>query len=223
MPGLKRVRVRDAPRNYKRTKKPFYSKSPIARLLSSMSEQKYIDTVQTTTDYNSTYPSGLAYSLCQLAEGNDFNNRQGRAVKMKYVMVDLFCFMDAGASPTTAIPFTVHIVLDKQPNSATATYGNIMDLTVTTNGFQAFKNIATNSERFRILKTIGSTIDLNAHGPYRERFFVRIPEEFSVARYAGTTASVPQVNNILLALSASATTVGDGYYSFSTRVVYTDN
>lgn len=223
MPGLKRVRINAERSLYKKRRAATVSKGPIARILSSMSERKYLDYTVTKTDFNTTYPSGVTYGISQIAEGSDFNNRVGRAIKYKYVMVDLFCFMDTAASPNTAIPFSFHVVMDKQPNAVLATYDNVFDLSVIANGYAAFKNIATNEERFQILRTIDDTVDLNAHGPFRKRFYVKIPEACSVARYSGTTATYPQTNNLLIAVAASATSVLDGFFAFSTRVVFTDN
>lgn len=223
MPSLKRLRVSNAPRLYKKAKRSTILKSPISRILSSISERKYLDTFQSAVDFLSTYPNGLTYGICSIAEGNDYNQRVGRSIKMSYVVVDLYAYMDAAAVPTTAIPFSFHVLIDKQPNGALISYNEAFDLTVINNGYAAFKNLATNDDRVHILKTISGGIDLNGTGPYRERFYIKIPEALSVSRYAGTTATYPQTNNLVIAVAANESSPSDSYYRFSTRVVFTDN
>ena len=207
----------------KKSKGQANKRNPVYRALRSMLERKYLDTQSGYIDFNTTNPIGSTYAISNIAEGNDYNNRQGRAITGLYVQLDFYAYMDAlTANPTTAIPWTWHLVVDKQANGTLQGYNVLFDETIVTNSFASFKNLASNDDRFVILKTECGTVDLNGNGPFHKRYFIKIPQHCSQIRYPGTTAAVPNTNGIIFAISGAAASVLDGYFNIVTRLVFLD-
>lgn len=206
----------------KKSKGQYFKRSPLYRAIKSFMERKYWDTTNGYADFNSSYPTGTTVALSSIAEGSDFNNRLGRSISAQYVMIDVYCYMDSSATPSTSVPFTYHILIDRQPNGSLAGTTTILDQSVITNGVFSYKNTGSNDNRFTILKTVTSAVDLQAKGPYHERHYIRIPAVDSTIRYGGTTAAVPNTNNIIFAIAGLAASPSDAYWNMTSRLCFTD-
>lgn len=100
---------------------------------------------QTASTTSST--AGNTILLNGLQKGDDFQNRDGRQVRIKSVQVQLRVTMAAAATTTC---FRYFILLDKQPNTTGFAMSDVLD-TAVAGGVDAFRQLS-NRKRFVILK-----------------------------------------------------------------------
>lgn len=235
MPGVKRSysagpAAAGAARPSKRSKRVY---KKVMKAL--MPELKYFDTFTNTAAGQNN--SGAIMHLTNIAAGDEYNNRSGRKIHLKYVQYDIVLIPETQPSTgSCAADFArLDIVVDKQANNSAPSFGDIYDTGTVTAGFMAFRNLAQNSARFKIIKSIcmgpiaqnfvssGGT-GVSASGtPTHLRGMVKVPGAVSVVTYAGSAAGVPETNAVYAIFTnvlGSASTACK--YSLATRVAYND-
>jgi len=120
----------------------------VKRILAKRVENKYIDNGATVV----YVAGGYVNCINQSAEGSDFFQRIGRHITMKYLQVDILIQPSTLANATSnADSGFIAIVLDKQPNGTTPSFGSIFDSNNASPG-NAFINVALDRNRYRVLK-----------------------------------------------------------------------
>lgn len=97
---------------------------------------------------------GSPVLLNGLTKGDDYNNRDGRQVRWKSIQMLLRATMHASATNTT---IRYWCFLDKQPNAAAPTSGDLVDVSASS-PVDAFRNLS-NRKRFVFLKEFRFTLD----------------------------------------------------------------
>lgn len=186
-------------------------------------ELKYLDVNFTSQDPTTT---GTVYQINNIAEGSEFNQRDGRNIRIKYVDVKMWWDWPAAANaPTAPVSARCALVLDRQPNGTAATYGQIFDISVASPTF-AMKNVADNQYRFKILKDDLMTFYTGyAQDPLLD-YFIKIPfsksPKDSIVRYPGTTATVPNTNALYIVTCSSELAPSQTTINGVVRVAYVD-
>lgn len=117
----------------------------VKRILSSQMETKEVSAYQVTIPIPA---SGLTSILNNIAEGLDINNRVGRTVCSKNILIDYYI-----TPPTTASLIDsgfAALVYDSQSNSTAATFGNIFDISVAPPGLSFKNTLSGTDKRFRV-------------------------------------------------------------------------
>ena len=111
----------------------------------SAREPKYMETGLSVTSLTST---PQVFALSDIAQGDNYTQRNGNLVQSKYLQYEYSCNQVAGTLP---INFKMALVLDRQPNGVAPTFAQVFDTSVSQLVF-TMKNIAAFQERFKILK-----------------------------------------------------------------------
>lgn len=209
-------------RKLKRTSRYRVSRATLLqRQVQNTEETKYVETYGTLQAVSNT---GTLACINQIAEGSDFNQRIGRNVRHKYVQFDIF------AEPAAAVQTMVtwHLVLDRQPNGAVPAITAVFDNSAISLPF-AFKNIGTNQNRFRILKSwtqvlpsTAASSDPSGKSRLRGTLLLQgLRTQDDIVRFPGSAAAVPNTNALyFIAISDQASTMPT--VGWALRVVYTD-
>lgn len=195
----------------------------IRRVVENSEEKKYFETAGSQADTTAT---GVIVPLNNIAEGNDFNQRDGRKVRNKYVEADVvMAISTAQAVAGTTRIGTWHLVLDRQPNGTAPTFGQIFDTTIC-EPWQAYKNVQQFAQRFKILKTERFVIGTAEAGQtYRLNAFINmmnLSDVDQITHWPGSTGVVPNTNALYLVYVSDETAGSQCVISWATRVVYVD-
>lgn len=227
---VKRSRETSSQSSWKRARQGFAkigrqsNNVKFARQLANYEEKKYLDTVFTSV---TGLVGGSLADINTIAEGSDFNQRIGRKVRSKYLEYDLGVI--STGSGTTPSDWTIHLVLDRQPNNTIATVAQILDVSVAPATY-AFKNIQLFQERFKILKTIrGQTCTTTATAYQleagRTRGYISLVDTLNgkddITHFAGSASGVPNTNAYYLLFAAQVNGAAL-LLSGCTRWVYVD-
>lgn len=187
----------------------------------SRKEVKYLD-------YSTTYPTAIAVGgnavcLNQIAEGDDYNQRDGRMIFGKYVQVD--CMIHAPSTSGNDWGFAA-IVIDLQSNLAAPNFSDVFNAPAGNLG-ASFKNLASSQERFKIIKFQTWHVEYGSpDNNVRIRWFVKIPVACSRSRYNGTIAAIPGSNACYFVIASSqntGSTVANGAgLALTTRFAFND-
>lgn len=171
----------------------------------------------TNTD---TFPASPdVNTVNQIAEGDDYLNRDGRKIFMKYLQYDCAVWCNS-ESATGNYPYSWYLVLDKQANGTAAAFTDIFD-TTTIPATYAFKNTKDYQDRFVILKKVKGIVG-EAMEDARDRMTGSIPLN-SVASYAATTAAVPTSGAIYAIFVSPSGANANLNYILNTRLVFHDS
>lgn len=188
----------------KRFKASERSKRKIVQRLALPIETKYYETLLNNGSLTAT--PGIT-CLNTIDAGDNFNQRNGRQILNKYVQYNFQ--MLAAAALTAPVRYDLWIVLDRQPNSVTATAAEIFDVSTISSPLW-MKNIKTNQERFKILKHHYGLVGTGAAINNVVSDFIdlsKLPERDRIVRYlTDTGAPVPSTNSILCVFASSTGT-----------------
>lgn len=189
-------------------------------------EKKYLDTV---ISYASVLNAGYVISLNIIGEGDDYNQRNGRRIFAQYIEYDLFFTYGSAASSATPQynAATWHLVYDRQPNGAAATYTDIFDTSTITLPAYSFKNIKGNQDRFRILKSWAGTVGYqgNTDTSQRVRGFLplsNLPNRGAHITYGSGGVVLPTTGAVYLCYCTDNSTLNVISFYGGVRFVYTD-
>lgn len=169
----------------------------VAALIARGSEKKYIESVFAAADPGN---AGTVTLLNGVAEGTDYSNRVGRKCRSHYLQYDLQISATVGAISANPVAYTIHFVLDRQPNGATATVANMVDLTSATATF-ALKNVQNYADRFKFLKSEQGCLYTGGGECLRIKGFIPLAvnpnEKEDLVQFQGAGAGAPSTNAIL--------------------------
>lgn len=166
-------------------------KALIAREINKSAELK--ETIVATAAINAILVAGTVLTLNGgIPQGDDTNQRNGKAIKSKYINLQYEINYQQAAGIGSGQVFLVH---DKSPNGAAAAFATIFDTSAA--GF-TFKNTVNFRERFTIAWTetwpncdTMSFGSVNGIGIHRKNHYFKIPDALSVTRYGSTASAVP--------------------------------
>jgi len=195
----------------------------VRRTLENSEEKKYNEVAGSGVDMPNT---GTVAVINEIGEGTDFNQRVGRKVRNKYL------YYDISVQPSTAIAVagtslnaTWHLVWDRTPSGSSAAYGNIFDTTVIS-PTQAFKNVGTFQDRFKILKTetflTGTAV--NGLGYRRQGWipFEKAESRDQMTQFASSAVAVPNTGALYLCFASTEGAANQMMINYGIRIVYVD-
>lgn len=203
----------------------------VKRILANRTEIKYKDNGTTVV-----YPTG-GFVACvnAIAEGTDYDNRIGRHINMKYLMIDLLIQPSTLANAASnADSGFIAIVYDKQPNAATPSFTNVFDSVGSVPG-NALLNVALDRDRYKVLKlehyycqpkfdTAGQLLGGSFQDVLgmKRRWFV--PLRDVDVEYNTASGAIPSKGSLLVCWGSvlNSTAGGTGTIQFTTRVAFTD-
>jgi len=178
-----------------------------------------------TFDFNSggvPPVGGISYCINQIAAGTDFFNRIGRHIKVVGIDFDMTFIPTATGNFDFGL---AALVYDRQPNVSLATYADVY-----AGGPPpgiSFVNLATNANRFQILKSwVCPPLNNLAGEAPRFRGTVRVPRNLVDVEYSSSSATIPSTGAFLILVGSftnsglMATSISTG---FSTRILFTDD
>lgn len=165
-------------------------------------EVKYLDSTRAA---GVPAVNGDVNILNQIAEGDEYNNRTGRTIQMKMVQIDIY--ITPPTSNAMIDTGLVALVYDRQSYGSGAVYSDIWDTAAGLFG-QQFKNIKSNGNRFVILwsMVVGPAETQTSFQHIRIRKRVLIPWKYSIVRFGGTSAAVPETGALYLTVCSSVNT-----------------
>lgn len=186
-------------------------------------EPKYIDTALNVLSLTTT---PQVFNLNDVAQGDNYTNRQGNVVQSRYLQYRFSCNL---TNQTIVQPsnYKMAIVLDRQPNGVAPTFAQCFDTAVSTLVF-SMKNVAQFQERFVILaETIGVATGTTGGDASQACFkgFVdlsKMPIADQVVRYNGTIATSPNTNGLYLMIVSTSTLAGDCRFVGTYRYVFNE-
>lgn len=181
-------------------------------------EIHYVDTAGALA----VIPAGSAIIRCaEVAQGDDFNNRTGRIIVGKYLQLNIQLAPPTGAGNMDYVQIVV--VVDKQPDAAGPIYNDIFDTLVAPVG-QCFRNLKTNSSRFKILTSFHVAMANGAGGvPVVLQKMVKIPLALSRQVYSSTAATYPETNAYYIVVASfvnSGAAATAASYSYAARFAF---
>lgn len=191
------------PRQFKIGYRARKKKAAILRAYAMRPELKYVD--QNARSLSVVGVNGEVICLNSIGEGTEYNQRIGRLVHGRYIQMDIYATAPTDSSYQDSV--TVALVYDRQPNNSTAAYNQVFDTSVIAIG-QGFKQIALNSDRFRIVRTWTTGVLDHASSMDRARIrtFYKIPRAYNLTRYIGSGSGVPQTGAWLVVVASIANT-----------------
>ena len=147
--------------------------------------------------------AGTVQSLFTMAAGTDINNRIGRKISYKKLTGLIGCYVGTGTTQATSYDIvTVAIWLDRQANTLTPNYTQIMDLSVGTGLAGAVnKNTAQNAERFKCLWMKSYYISSQNTGEV-DRISLNLNKilkgKDKSAEFVSSASSIPQTSGLLI-------------------------
>lgn len=188
------------------------SRTRVRRVSNSalLQEVKYSDVYVSNSSVTQT---ASIYSLNITAQGDNYNQRNGNQILMKYLQYNWTCQQYAGTA--RGYQYTVYIVLDRQPNASAPVASDILDTTILP-VFVAMKALFKNQERFKILKTHKLVVGQpgNDDGVVNDFIdFTKMEPRDRVVRYQSGTGLDPQTNGLYaLLVTENNTPLNVGFY-----------
>jgi len=184
-------------------------------------EPKYLETGLAVTSLTST---PQVFALSDIAQGDNYTQRNGNLVQSKYLQYEYSCNQVAGTLP---INFKMALVLDRQPNGTAPTFAQVFDTSVSQLVF-TMKNIAAFQERFKILKedigvatsTTGGDAGQSCYKGYID--LSKLKQADQVTRWNGTTATSPNTNGYYLLIVSTTVTVNECQFRGAFRYVFNE-
>ena len=185
-------------------------------------EPKYMETGLSVTSLTST---PQVFALSDIAQGDNYTQRNGNLVQSKYLQYEYSCNQVAGTLP---INFKMALVLDRQPNGTAPTFAQVFDTSVSQLVF-TMKNIAAFQERFKILKedigiatsSVGGDGGQSCYKGYIDLSKLKQPDQ--VTRWNGTTATSPNTNGYYLLIVSTTVTVNECQFRGAFRYVFNES
>lgn len=184
-------------------------------------EPKYIETAINVTSLTS---AGQVFALSDIAQGDNYLNRNGNLVQSKYLQYSYACNQAGGTLP---IIFKMALVLDRQPNGTAPTFAQIFDTSVAPLVF-TMKNIAAFQERFKILKEDVGSCTSQYGGDAQQSVFrgyidlTKLKAEDQLVRWGGTIATSPNTNGLYLAIVSNTVTANEATFRGCFRYVFNE-
>lgn len=152
--------------------------------------------------------------------GPNANNRIGRKIRIKsLLLVGSVKTVNVTSITTASDTVWIWVVLDRQPNAAAASAGDIWS---NTTAHTALKNLDQGG-RFKILKCVEIKMDYGQTGTtVNAPFEIYIPLRITPV-WKGTAVSGPYVNNVLVFAGNSNTAMTDFLIDFQARTRFYDN
>lgn len=184
-------------------------------------EPKYLETGLNVSSLTST---PQVFALSDIAQGDNYTQRNGNLVQSKYLQYEFSCNQVSGTLP---INFKMALVLDRQPNGVAPTFAQVFDTSVAQLVF-TMKNIAAFQERFRILKeeigvatsSFGGDATQSVHKGYIDLSKLKQPDQ--VTRWNGTTATSPNINGYYLLIVSNTVVANECQFRGAFRYVFNE-
>lgn len=195
----------------------------VKKQIQSSAEKKEFYTTNTLQNVTTT---GTVINLNTIAEGDEFNNRNGRIIKSTYIDIQYSLYnntLDSSADGSK-----VALVWDKTPNGTAAAWTDIFLTTASSNPSLIFKNTPNNAERFHIawmdeLPQVVNSMQTGTNATYtRMRHFYKVPDKYSNSRYGNTTAVVPNLGAWYLFYVDGTNAATNVRIDYTSKYVYTD-
>jgi len=184
-------------------------------------EPKYMETGLNVTSLTST---PQVFALTDIAQGDNYTNRNGNLVQSKYLQYEYSCNQAGGTLP---INYKMALVLDRQPNGTAPTFAQVFDTSVAALVF-TMKNIAAFQDRFKILKedigvctgAYGGDATQSVHKGFID--LSKLKESDQLVRWGGTIATSPNTNGIYLLIVTNTVTTNEATFRGSFRFVFNE-
>lgn len=185
---------------FKRQRKSPRVPRPMTAVLAA--EVKYQDTQVSNASVTTT---AQIVTLSNIAQGDQYNNRNGNQILAKYVQYNA-AFLAITGTPSIGV---LYVVLDRQANGGQANYASIFD-TGTIGAPYSMKNIFSYGERFKILAhhqvSIAAGTDSNSIIGYIDMTKQKLADR--VVKYPGSTATDSSTNNMLIVYMSNTASAG---------------
>lgn len=187
----------------------------------SAREPKYMETGLNVASLTST---PQVFALSDIAQGDNYTQRNGNLVQSKYLQFEFSCNQVAGTLP---INFKAALVLDRQPNGTAPTFAQVFDTSVAQLVF-SMKNIAAFQERFQILKEYVGVATSTLGGDASQSVFKgyidlsKLKQADQVVRWNGTTATSPNTNGYYLLIVSNTIVANECTFRGAFRYVFNE-
>lgn len=183
-------------------------------------EPKYLETF---VNVGSLTTTPQVFALTDIAQGDNYFNRNGNLVQTKYLQYKMTCNQVGG---TTPIIFKAAIVLDRQPNGVAPTFAQVFDTSVSLLPW-TMKNKAAFDERFVILREqFGLCTAQGSDGAEGVAEgcikFGGMKTSDQIIRWNGSAAASPNTNGIYLLIVAQTATVNIVQFTGQFRYLFNE-
>lgn len=177
------------------------------------SELKHKDSSLTGTLLNT---GAYQVALSNIAQGDDYNMRNGRSILLKALSLRMTVSRGATAAATQMDHIGWAIIMDTRPDEGTSTWGSVFD------GLTPWSHVdtQTHSGRFVILARGQLTLD----GTHQQANITRYINLKGIhSKFDGTAATDYDKNTLFLIGLSDATTSNEPVTAGEIRVTYYDN
>lgn len=178
-------------------------------------EDKFVDTV-ISADPSPGTPD-FALVLNQIAQGSDFNQRNGNKVLDKCLQINMRCFLDAAATALATNTLRCVILIDKKPQIGALTFPLIYGADVA-----GLINKNTAGDRIVVLKDMKMIFNGGNNRLFYKKVFINLSRIHS--QYTGPTATAYEAGTIYFLLYADVAGLSPALHvRGNARFCYMDN
>lgn len=192
--------------------------SSVATIASMINvEDKFVDTT-ITHDLSPGTPT-LAQVLNQIAQGSDYNQRNGNKVLDKYLQINMRIFLDPAATALATNTVRVVILIDKKPQIGALNWNTVY---TGTNNVTGLINKNSAGDRIVVLQDKKFVLNGGNMRLYYKKFFINLSRIHS--QYTGPTATDYESGTIyILTISDVSGLSPDVHIRANSRFAYMDN
>jgi hypothetical protein len=175
---------------------------------------------------DSVTATGTTATICSIAEGSDFNNRIGRRVRVKHIVVSALLSLTTTQKSDNGFIF---IGIDRQPDGSNAPFNLYYD-TGGNSGSPpaglALRNTNITAERIKILRRV--PYSLSQSGPSTCKLDFYIPcknlNQWNTVEYLGSASGITNIgtNNFVIGYGGNALIIDPTTIEYSVKFVFTD-
>jgi hypothetical protein len=143
--------------------------------------------------------SGISVSLCNIAQGDDIQNRSARHVRALFLDIVINVLL---ASAGTTESVGVHIYTDIQANNSLQSFSSVFDTSVAAAG-QALYNNMGYSSRFLPLMVKQLDFEVGGRQEHTIRSRIQIPASVSVLEFNSSSTTAPDTNGLCFGIGST--------------------
>lgn len=212
-------------RKYTATRESRKKTRGFRRRVSNMMLTREVKYYETGFNIASVTNTPQVFALSDIAQGDNYNNRNGNLVQSKYLQWEFTMNQVANTIP---INYKIALVLDRAPNGISPTFQNVFDTSVAPLTF-SMKNIQAFQERFKILREYLGVCTSSHGGDATQSCFKgfvdmrKLPAADQIVRWSGSGAVAPNVNGLYLMIVTSTSTVNEVIFRGTVRYAFNEN
>lgn len=175
-------------------------------------ERKFYD-IATTFTNTQFCTTGTISLLTGMAQGADYNQRNGNSIKAVSIQYRMNIFVG-----TTATGYRIILYKDNEPRQALPSVADILESTTTVSPMNH-----TNGKRFQILQDIHSNVDLVKNTMRVHKFYKKLNHHIKYVGSGSGITNTDEDNIYFLILADSSSGVTSPTAQFYSRLRYIDN